>query len=84
MEHLDTCLGLSPDHYRANLLRGRLLSLLGKPSEALPNLQKAASVEPDSREAHLFLAEAYAQLGRSAEEKVERTRAEKGQRPPAR
>jgi len=83
MEHLDTCLGLSPDHYRANLLRGRLLSLLGKPSEALPNLQKAAAVEPDSREAHLFLADAYAQLGRSAEEKIERTRAEKS-KPPAR
>lgn len=83
MDHLDTCLGLSPDHYRANLLRGRLLSLLGKPSEALPNLQKAAAVEPDSREAHLFLADAYAQLGRSADEKIERTRAEKA-KPPAR
>jgi tetratricopeptide (TPR) repeat protein len=76
MEHLDTCLGLNRDHYRANLLRGRLLSLLGKASEALPNLQKAAAVEPGSREAHLFLAEAYAQLGRSAEEKIERARAE--------
>jgi arylsulfatase A-like enzyme/Flp pilus assembly protein TadD len=81
MEHLDTCLGLSPDHYRANLLRGRLLSLLGKPLEALPNLQKAASVEPDSREAHLFLADAYAQLGRSADEKIERARAEKANAP---
>jgi len=81
MEHLDTCLGLSPDHYRANLLRGRLLSLLSKPSEALPNLQKAAAVEPDSREAHVFLADAYGQLGRSAEEKVERARAEKASAP---
>jgi choline-sulfatase len=81
MEHLDTCLGLSPDHYRANLLRGRLLSLLGKSSEALPNLQKAAAVEPDSREAHLFLADAYAQLGQSAEEKIERARAEKAKAP---
>ena len=81
MEHLDTCLGLSPDHYRANLLRGRLLSLLGKPTEALANLQKAASVEPDSREAHMFLADAYAQLGRSAEEKIERARAEKAKAP---
>ena len=81
MDHLDTCLGLSPDHYRANLLRGRLLSLLGKSSEALPNLQKAAAVEPDSREAHLFLADAYAQLGQSAEEKIERARAEKAKAP---
>jgi choline-sulfatase len=83
MDHLDTCLGLSPDHYRANLLRGRLLSLLGKPSEALPNLQTAAAVEPDSQEAHLFLADAYAQLGRSADEQIERTRAEKA-KPPTR
>jgi choline-sulfatase len=84
MQELDKALALNPDHYRANLLRGRLLSLLGKPSEALPNLQKAASVEPDSREAHLFLADAYAQLGRSAEEKVERARAEKAKAPVAR
>ena len=83
MEHLDTCLGLSPDHYRANLLRGRLLSLLGKESQAVPNLETAARVEPGSREAHLFLAEAYAQLGRLADEKMQRALAEKT-KPPAR
>jgi arylsulfatase A-like enzyme/Flp pilus assembly protein TadD len=83
MEHLDTCLGLSPDHYRANLLRGRLLSLLGKPAEAVPNLQKAAAVEPNSKEAHSFLADAYGQLGQTVEEQIERTRAEKAI-PPAR
>jgi choline-sulfatase len=77
MEHLDACLELSRDHYRANLLRGRLLSLLGKPSDALPNLQKAALVEPNSQEAHLFLADAYAQLGRVVDERVERGQAEK-------
>ncbi len=83
MEHLDSCLELNPDHYRANLLRGRLLSLLGKPDDALANLQKASAVEPDSREAHLFLADAYQQLGRTSEESLERTRAEKAT-PPAR
>jgi arylsulfatase A-like enzyme/Tfp pilus assembly protein PilF len=76
MQELDQALALNPNHYRANLLRGRLLSLLGKPEEALPNLQKAAEVEPTSREAHQFLADAYAQLGMSAEEKQERIRAE--------
>jgi len=83
MEHLDICLGLSPDHYRANLLRGRLLYLLGKPGEAVPNLQKAAAVEPNSKEAHSFLADAYGRLGQTAEEQAERTRAEKAS-PPAR
>jgi arylsulfatase A-like enzyme/Flp pilus assembly protein TadD len=81
MEHLDICLGLAPAHYRANLLRGRLLSLLGKPSEAVPNLETAARVEPDSREAHLFLADAYAQLGRAADEKQQRAMAEKVKAP---
>jgi predicted Zn-dependent protease len=77
MDELDKALALNPNHYRANLLRGRLLFLLGKPSEALPNLQKAVAVEPDSREAHLFLAEAYAQLGRTTEEQRERFQATK-------
>lgn len=64
MTELDTTLGLSPDHYRANLLRGRILSLQGNPSAALFNLQKAVEVQPGSREAHLFLGDAYGQLGR--------------------
>jgi arylsulfatase A-like enzyme/Tfp pilus assembly protein PilF len=81
MYELDKSLALSPTNYRANLLRGRLLFLLDKPEEALPNLQKAAAAEPGSREAHQFLADAYGQLGRSAEEKVERDRATKAPPP---
>jgi choline-sulfatase len=77
MDELDRTLELNRNHYRANLLRGRLLSLLNKPAEALPNLQKAAAVEPTSIEAHQFLADTYAQLGRIAEESKERARAEK-------
>ena len=72
MTELDTCLSLSPDHYRANLLRGRILSLQGNPTAALTNLEKAAQVEPDSREAHLFLADAYGQLGRVFDAERER------------
>jgi arylsulfatase A-like enzyme/Flp pilus assembly protein TadD len=74
-EHLDVCLGLDPAHYRANLLRGRILTLQHKAVEALPNLQKAVEVQPDSREAHLFLADAYEQLGESAKAAEERARA---------
>jgi arylsulfatase A-like enzyme/Tfp pilus assembly protein PilF len=72
MTELDDCLSLSPDHYRANLLRGRILSLQGNPTAAIPNLEKAAKVQPDSREAHLFLAEAYSQLGRVFDAERER------------
>jgi arylsulfatase A-like enzyme/Flp pilus assembly protein TadD len=74
MTELDTTLSLSPEHYRANLLRGRILSLQGKPEQALPNLREAVRVNPQSREGHLFLAEAYQQLGMSSDanrEKIE-------------
>src|SRR5262249_36945839 len=79
MAELDTTLQSNPDHYRANLLRGRILSLQGNALGALGNLQKAALVQPDSREAHLFLADAYQQLGRSGDAQAERAKAQPGQ-----
>jgi choline-sulfatase len=75
MTELDTTLGISPGHYRANLLRGRILSLQGKPADALGNLQKAVEVQAESREAHLFLADAYEQLGRMPDAQRERATA---------
>jgi tetratricopeptide (TPR) repeat protein len=59
MTELDTTLQLAPDHYRANLLRGRILSLQRDPVAALPNLEKAREVQPQSREAHIFLAQTH-------------------------
>jgi arylsulfatase A-like enzyme/thioredoxin-like negative regulator of GroEL len=67
LTELDSTLRLNPDHYRANLLRGRILSLEHNPLAGLSNLEKAAQVQPNSEEAHLFLADAYAQLGRVEE-----------------
>jgi len=75
MKELDITLGAEPDHYRANLLRGRILSLKNNPDEALPNLEKAVKVQPTSFEAHLFLADAYAQLGRQKDATRERAEA---------
>jgi arylsulfatase A-like enzyme/Flp pilus assembly protein TadD len=56
-----------PDHYRANLLLGRMLFLNGTFAEALPYLEKAATVQTDSAEAHSFLADEYEKLGRAAD-----------------
>ncbi len=81
MTELDTTLGLSPDHYRANLLRGRILSLQGNPAAAVMNLEQAVAVQPDSREAHLFLARAYEQLGRVMDAAKEKVAAEKLESP---
>lgn len=75
MKELDIALSSDPDHYRANLLRGRILSLQNNPDQALPYLEKAVKVQPASVEAHLFLADAYAQLGRQLDAKNERAEA---------
>jgi arylsulfatase A-like enzyme/Flp pilus assembly protein TadD len=77
MTELDETLSLNPDHYRANLLRGRILSLQGHPAEGLANLEKAAQVQPDSREAHLFLSAAYEQLGRNVDAEREKDAAQR-------
>jgi choline-sulfatase len=76
MTELDTALALNPSHYRANLLRGRILSLQGRPSDALANLRQATQVEPRSVEAHSFLADAYTQLGQQEDAARERSAAE--------
>ena len=77
MTELDATLRLAPDHYRANLLRGRILSLQNDPVAALPNLEKARNAQPESREAHLFLADAYKQLGREVDAQHELQEARK-------
>jgi arylsulfatase A-like enzyme/Tfp pilus assembly protein PilF len=75
-EELQAALALEPNHYRANLLEGRLLDLQGKPAEAVPYLERAAAANADSAEAQAFLADAYEHLGRSAEAARARARAQ--------
>ena len=75
MKELDIALGSDSNHYRANLLRGGVLSLENNPEEALPNLEKAVKLQPTSVEAHLFPADAYAQLGRQQDATSQRPEA---------
>ena len=77
MTNLDAALELNSNHYRANLLRGRILALQGHAADALANLQKAAEAEPNSVEAHQFLSEAYEESGQQDAAKRERTAAER-------
>ncbi len=62
----DTVLASSPDDYDANLLRGRVLTLSGKPQAALGNLKKAAALRPNEANPHFALRNAYLKLGKSA------------------
>ena len=77
VEILGKVLEISPDHFRANLLLGRIVYLQGDPAAALPRLEKAVQVAPNSGEAHSFLADAYAQLGRDTEALRERDSAKR-------
>jgi arylsulfatase A-like enzyme len=76
LRELDQALEIDPSYYRANLLRGTLL-VEEKPSEALRDLQRAASEEPNAREPHQYMAQAYEQLGDDAKASEQRIIAER-------
>jgi predicted Zn-dependent protease len=69
-------LKLDPDHFQANLRYGRMLFLEGHADAALAKLARAVKVNPDSAEAHGFLADAYQQLGQVENANRERAAAE--------
>ncbi|HKM86941.1 MAG TPA: sulfatase-like hydrolase/transferase [Terriglobales bacterium] len=58
-----TVLEFSPDHFPSYLILGRFLEISGDFEGAVPKLKKAAALEPKAPEPHLFLADAYDQLG---------------------
>jgi predicted Zn-dependent protease len=70
-------LEVEPDHYGTNLLLGRLLVMTGDPGAALPKLRKAATLEPQAPEPHVFMAEAYTKLGRKTDVARERAAAKR-------
>ena len=76
VELLRNVLAADPQHFRGNLLLGRILSLRHQPEEALPYLKQAASSDPTNFEAHAFLADAYDALGDSQSATSERARSE--------
>ena len=67
LRELRVALQLDPDDYDSNLTLGRLLSMDGKAADGLPYLKKAAALQPEAREPHAFLADAYTQLGQEKE-----------------
>jgi arylsulfatase A-like enzyme/cytochrome c-type biogenesis protein CcmH/NrfG len=77
IKECERVLEFDPDHYGTNLLLGRVLELTGKPAAALPRLKKAAALDPKAPEPHMFLAEAYGQLGRKIDAARERATAKR-------
>ncbi|PYV87119.1 MAG: hypothetical protein DMG90_18950, partial [Acidobacteria bacterium] len=76
-QEFETTLKLDPDHYKANLIYGHMLLLERKPMAALPKLQKAAKLQPDAGEPHLYLAQTYSLLGQEQNARREGALAER-------
>jgi arylsulfatase A-like enzyme/Flp pilus assembly protein TadD len=73
IKECQTVLQFFPDHFGSYLILGRFLELSGDFAGAVPKLKRAAALEPKAPEPHMFLADAYVQLGResdAAREKV--------------
>jgi arylsulfatase A-like enzyme/Tfp pilus assembly protein PilF len=73
----EATLRLNPNHYTANLMLGRLLGMQNEPAAALPHLQKAVKLQPQSADAHKFLANIYIELGQEANARREQAEAER-------
>ena len=70
-------LRINPEHYKANLMFGRLLGMHGRPNDALPYLEKAVRLQPQLLDGHKFLANVYTELGEAENADRERAEAER-------
>ena len=74
---LETAAQMDPGSFRANLEAGRILGMQGNPNGALPYLQQAVLLDPNSQDAHHFLANVYRKLGRDDEAAREQDEADR-------
>jgi arylsulfatase A-like enzyme len=72
IKECQTVLDFFPDHFGSYLILGRFLELSGDFASAVPKLKKAAALDPKAPEPHMFLGDAYDQLGRKADAARER------------
>lgn len=75
--NFQAALRINPNHFRANLLMGRVLGMQDNPTAALPYLQKAVKLQPKSPDAHKFLANIYTELGQNESASRERAEADR-------
>jgi arylsulfatase A-like enzyme len=83
IKECEKVLDVDPENYGTNLLLGRVLTLTGKPTAALPRLKKAAALDPTKPEPHAFMAEAYEKLGQKVSAARERAAAKRLEAPGA-
>lgn len=77
IKECQTVLEFFPEHFGSYLILGRFLELSGDFAGAVPKLKKAAALDPKAPEPHMFLGDAYDQLGRKADAARERAAAKR-------
>ncbi|HSZ63107.1 MAG TPA: sulfatase-like hydrolase/transferase [Terriglobales bacterium] len=77
IKECQTVLEFFPDHFGSYLILGRFLELSGDFAGAVPKLKKASALNPNAPEPHLFLADAYTQLGKQSEAAREKAAAKR-------
>lgn len=78
IKEYEAALEIDPGHYQTNLIYGRILFMGGDKTRALALLQRAVKAEPESRGAHMYLADVYDALGQPAKANRERALAQQG------
>jgi tetratricopeptide (TPR) repeat protein len=68
-------LKILPEHFGSYMILGRALAMSGDLQGAIPKLQKAATLRPDSPEPHIALADVYDGLGQEPDAAMERENA---------
>jgi arylsulfatase A-like enzyme/thioredoxin-like negative regulator of GroEL len=82
-KEFEVTLKMDPHHFEANLLYGRMQFLEGHTRSALPLLQQATRIQPQSAQAHAFLADVYERLGQMTNAGRERDLAQRASGPGA-
>ena len=67
LHHLNEAIRLKPEYPEAHLVRGALYQRMGRPADALPDLQLAVSKRPDHIQAVVLLGRVYMELDRLEE-----------------
>ncbi len=70
-------LSFAPDHAPSYFLLGKFLAQSGDYDGAIPNLKKAAALEPNQPDPHASLADVYEHLGRKSDAARERAEAKR-------
>jgi len=77
IKECETVIEFFPDHFGSYLILGRFLELSGDFAGAVPKLKQAAALDPKAPEPHMFLADAYMQLGKQSDAEREKAAAKR-------